>query len=61
MAYHRGRMLRDHGITGGLMAAVGLGVADAEKRLERAGAANCVVACDNSPISTTLSGESFSY
>lgn len=57
VAYHRGRMCRDHGITGGLMAAVGLGAAEAEKRLAAAGAAGCVVACDNSPTSTTLSGE----
>ena len=57
VAYHRGRMCRDHGITGGLMAAVGLGAADADKRLAQAGAVNCVVACDNSPSSTTLSGE----
>ncbi len=40
------------------MAAVGLGVRAAEARLARAGAgaARCVVACDNSPASSTLAG-----
>ena len=40
------------------MAAVGLGAGAAEARLARAGAsaARCVVACDNSPVSTTLGG-----
>jgi len=40
------------------MAAVGLGVRAAEARLARAGAgaARCVVACDNSPNSSTLAG-----
>jgi fatty acid synthase len=56
VAYHRGRMCPDHGISGGLMAAVGLGGDDAEARLAKHGKASCVVGCDNSPISTTLSG-----
>ncbi len=56
MAYHRGRMCPEYGITGGLMAAVGLGAGDAQARLIRHGGASCVVACDNSPVSTTLSG-----
>ena len=56
VAYHRGRMCPEHGVSGGLMAAVGLGAADAEARLAKFGAASCVVGCDNSPVSTTLSG-----
>ena len=56
VAYHRGRMCPHHGITGGLMAAVGLGADEAQARLSRYGKASCVVACDNSPVSTTLSG-----
>jgi fatty acid synthase len=56
VAYHRGRMCREHGVAGGLMAAVGLGAEEAERRLEKARADGCVVACDNSPSSTTLSG-----
>ena len=58
IAYHRGRMAPDHGLSGGIMAAVGLGVAAAEARIAEAGLANTgvVVACDNSPASVTLSG-----
>jgi acyl transferase domain-containing protein len=56
VAYHRSRMCRDHGVAGGLMAAVGLGAEEAERRLRQARAAGSVVACDNSPSSTTLSG-----
>ncbi|CAK0786732.1 hypothetical protein CVIRNUC_009946 [Coccomyxa viridis] len=56
VAYHRGRMCPDHNISGGLMAAVGLGVEDAEARLAKHGQPGCVVGCDNSPNSVTLSG-----
>ncbi|EIE23140.1 hypothetical protein COCSUDRAFT_47508 [Coccomyxa subellipsoidea C-169] len=56
VAYHRGRMCPEHGISGGLMAAVGLGADEAEARLVKHGKASCVVGCDNSPTSTTLSG-----
>ena len=56
VAYHRGRMCPKYGITHGLMAAVGLGAADADARLRKHGKPGCVVACDNSPSSTTLSG-----
>ena len=56
VAYHRGRMCPEHGVSGGLMAAVGLGADEAEARLNRHGRASCVVGCDNSPVSTTLSG-----
>lgn len=38
------------------MAATGLSVAAAAERLKREGLDSCVVACDNSPTSTTLSG-----
>jgi acyl transferase domain-containing protein len=57
VAYHRGRMCPEHGISGGLMAAVGLGVEDAEARLAKYGKESCVVGCDNSPNSVTLSGQ----
>ena len=59
IAYHRGRMAPDHGLSGGIMAAVGLGVAAAEARIAKAGLADTgvVVACDNSPDSVTMSGE----
>jgi hypothetical protein len=33
IAYHRGRMAPDHGVGGGLMAAVGLSAAEAEERI----------------------------
>ncbi|EIE22203.1 ketoacyl-synt-domain-containing protein [Coccomyxa subellipsoidea C-169] len=56
VAYHRGRMCPDHGISGGLMAAVGLGAEVAEARLAAHGKDSCVIGCDNSPICTTLSG-----
>ena len=56
VAYHRGRMCPEHGVSGGLMAAVGLGADEAEARLAKHGKASCVVGCDNSPVSTTLSG-----
>ena len=38
------------------MAATGLSAAAAAERLEKEGLSSCVVACDNSPTSTTLSG-----
>ena len=56
VAYHRGRMCPEHNISGGLMAAVGLGVEDAEARLAKHGQPGCVVGCDNSPNTVTLSG-----
>ena len=56
VAYHRGRMCPEFGITHGLMAAVGLSAEDADARLLAHGKLGCVVACDNSPASTTLSG-----
>ena len=37
VAYHRGRMAPDHGVTGGLMAAVGLGAAAADARASEEG------------------------
>ena len=54
IAYHRGRLPIEHGITTGLMAATGL---SAEQAIERCQGTNVVLACDNSPISTTISGE----
>ena len=54
VAYHRGAACS--GVAGGLMAAVALGAAEAHARLAKSGAAACVVACDNSPVSATLSG-----
>ena len=56
VAYHRGRLAPDHGASGGLMAAVGLGAAAAAARLAKEGLAATVVGCDNSPVSVTLSG-----
>lgn len=56
VAYHRGRMCPEHNISGGLMAAVGLGADEAEARLAKHGKSSCVVGCDNSPNSVTLSG-----
>ncbi len=56
VAYHRGRMCPEHNISGGLMAAVGLGAEEAEARLAKHGKSSCVVGCDNSPNSVTLSG-----
>ena len=56
IAYHRGRMAPAHGATGGLMAAVGLGAADARARLAAAGVTATVVGCDNSAVNVTLSG-----
>lgn len=59
VAYHRGRMCPEHNISGGLMAAVGLGADEAEARLAKHGKSSCVVGCDNSPNSVTLSGNAF--
>ena len=56
VAYHRGRMCPEHNISGGLMAAVGLGAEEAEACLAKHGKDSCVVGCDNSPNSVTLSG-----
>ncbi len=56
VAYHRARQWPEGGLEGGLMAATGLSAAAAAERLEREGLSSCVVACDNSPTSTTLSG-----
>jgi fatty acid synthase len=56
VAYHRGRAGPALGMAGGLMAAVGLGADEAQARLDAHGRASCVVACDNSPVSATLSG-----
>lgn len=53
IAYHRGRLPIEHGITTGLMAATGLSAAEA---VERCSGTNVVMACDNSPTSTTISG-----
>jgi len=54
VAYHRGRLPGDHGIGGGLMAATGLSAEQARLRVQ---GTNVVLACDNSPTSTTISGE----
>lgn len=55
IAYHRGRLPIQHGINTGLMAATGLSAAEA---IERCAGTNVVMACDNSPTSTTISGMS---
>ena len=57
VAYHRGRMAPDAGITGGLMAAAGLSAADAAARIQREGCTDVVVGCNNSPVGVTLSGK----
>ena len=57
VAYHRGRMAPDAGITGGLMAAAGLSAADAAARIQKEGCTDVVVGCDNSPVGVTLSGK----
>lgn len=51
-AYYRGYVTKDQTLLGG-MAAIGLGVAEATKLLLN----NVVIACDNSPNSVTLSGD----
>ena len=57
VAYHRARQWPEHGLSGGLMAATGLSAPAAAERLEREALTSCVVACDNSPTSITLSGD----
>ena len=59
MAYHRGRLPTVNGVSGGLMAATGLSAMEAEERLRHYGNGDCVLACDNSPVSTTLSGAGY--
>ncbi len=54
IAYHRGRMPADNGIKGGLMAATGLSAEEAQQRVQ---GTPVVLACDNSPSSTTISGQ----
>ncbi|KAK9916399.1 hypothetical protein WJX75_002178 [Coccomyxa subellipsoidea] len=56
VAYHRARQWPEGGLAGGLMAATGLSAAAAVEWLERERLKSCVVACNNSPTSTTLSG-----
>ena len=54
IAYHRGRLPTERGIAGtGLMAATGLSAAQCKQRVA---GTNVVMACDNSPTSTTVSG-----
>lgn len=53
IAYHRGRLPVEHNVSDGLMAATGLPAAEAARRTAGTGV---VLACDNSPKSTTLSG-----
>ena len=53
IAYHRGRLPAEHGINSGLMAATGLSAAQCRQRVA---GTNVVLACDNSPTSTTVSG-----
>ena len=53
IAYHRGRLPTERGISSGLMAATGL---SAEQCKQRVAGTNVVMACDNSPTSTTVSG-----
>ena len=53
IAYHRGRLPADNGISGGLMAATGLSAEEATQRVQ---GTLVVLACDNSPTSTTVSG-----
>lgn len=49
-------MAPDHGVKGGLMAAVGLSAEAAETRLKHAGLTRSVVGCDNSATGVTLAG-----
>lgn len=53
VAYQRGRLPVKYTLKGGLMVATGLSAIDAAKKVQ---GTQCVVACDNSPSSTTLSG-----
>ena len=54
IAYHRGRLPTERGINTGLMAAVGLSAPQVRKRTK---GTSLVLACDNSPTSTTVAGE----
>ena len=53
IAFHRGRLPIVHGLKGGLMVATGLSASEACNRIQ---GTSCVLACDNSCDSTTLSG-----
>lgn len=53
IAYHRGRLTKL--VVNGSMAAIGLSRVEIEPWLAK----NAVIACENSPLSTTISGESF--
>ena len=53
LAYYRGFVTKDHKLRGG-MAAVGLSASQASRYL----IPGVVIACDNSPSSVTLSGDS---
>ena len=55
-----GRMAPEHGVKGGLMAAVGLSAEAADARLKKEGLQGIVVGCDNSPSNVTLAGKPFS-
>lgn len=58
VAYHRGLLKIDHSVTGkGAMLAVGLGEEEASKYLSQVKAGKAVVACSNSPSSSTISGD----
>ena len=56
VAYLRGQAAPKAGVSGGLMASVGLNVEEAEAQLLAAGLERTVVACDNSSTNVTLSG-----
>ncbi|TPX13923.1 uncharacterized protein E0L32_005623 [Thyridium curvatum] len=59
IAYHRGRCvadLRDSGVTGAMLA-VPLSEADVQPYLAQAGQSSVEVACINSPVSVTVSGD----
>ena len=58
IAYHRGRLPTERGINTGLMAATGL---SADQVRERTAGTNVVLACDNSPSSTTVAGEGLMF
>ena len=50
-------MAPEHGVKGGLMAAVGLSAEAADARLKKEGLQGIVVGCDNSPSNVTLAGK----
>lgn len=56
IAYHRGRLPTNYGLSNGLMIATSLSLQRAEDLIR---GTNIVVACDNSLSSTTLSGLPF--